>query len=106
MAYPIFLVGLCAFLFSIVLTPICRDLCRRMGLVDRPDHHRKLHTEPVPHMGGVAIALSYTASCLLLVLFPIRHALPIDSGYVLRAIPAGLIIFGTGVLDDILHLKP
>lgn len=106
MSYPIFLVGFCAFLFSVVLTPTCRDLFRRFGFVDRPDHNRKLHTGPVPHMGGVPIVLSYLASWLLLLLFPIRTALPIDVGHVLRALPAGMIIFATGILDDKLRLKP
>jgi UDP-GlcNAc:undecaprenyl-phosphate GlcNAc-1-phosphate transferase len=105
MLYPLLLVGLCAFLFSIVLTPVCRNLFRRLGIVDRPDHQRKLHTEAVPHMGGVPIAIAYVASCLLLTLFP-RTDLPIHWLHVLRAAPAGLIIFATGVLDDILHLKP
>ena len=66
MLYPIVLIGLCAFLLSVVLTPVCRDLFRRLGIVDRPDHDRKLHTEPVPHMGGVPIALAYLSSCALL----------------------------------------
>jgi UDP-GlcNAc:undecaprenyl-phosphate GlcNAc-1-phosphate transferase len=105
MLYPIFLVGLCAFLLSLVLTPMCRDLFRHMGIVDRPDADRKLHTQPVPHMGGVPIALAYVASFLLLPLFP-PQIVPIHFIHVLRAAPAGLIIFLTGILDDLFGLKP
>jgi UDP-GlcNAc:undecaprenyl-phosphate GlcNAc-1-phosphate transferase len=103
--YPIFVVGLCAFLFSLLLTPLCRNLFRRLGIVDRPDQNRKLHTTPIPLMGGVPIALAYGASCLLLTLFP-KELVPIHFSHVLRAVPAGLIIFATGLLDDLLHLKP
>ena len=103
--YPIFLVGLAAFFVSIVLTPTCRDLCRRLGIVDRPDAGRKLHAIPVPLLGGVPIALAYLTGCLLLALVP-RSLVQIHVMHVLLVAPAGLIIFATGVLDDLLHLKP
>src|ERR1051326_2310142 len=103
--YPIFLVGFCAFLLSAVLTPLCRNLFARFGIVDKPDQDRKLHNTPIPLMGGVPIALAYVCSCLLLVLLP-RNVFPMPFSDILRAAPAGLIIFATGVLDDILHLKP
>jgi UDP-GlcNAc:undecaprenyl-phosphate GlcNAc-1-phosphate transferase len=103
--FPIFLVGLCAFLFSLVLTPICRNLFRRLGIVDRPDNQRKLHTQPVPHMGGVPICLAYLASCVLLLTLLPGTAFP-HFPRILQALPAGLIIFATGALDDSIHLKP
>jgi UDP-GlcNAc:undecaprenyl-phosphate GlcNAc-1-phosphate transferase len=105
MFYPIFLVGLVAFFLSIVLTPACRDLFRHLGIVDRPDQDRKLHTQPVPLMGGVPIALSYVASFLVLLLFP-KEAVPFHFADVLRVVPAGLIVFFTGIVDDLLGLKP
>ena len=104
MLYPIFIIGLCAFLFSIVLTPVCRDLFRRLGIVDRPDQTRKFHQAPVPLMGGVPIALAYVASWALLALFP--GAASPHLARVLRALPACLVILGVGILDDILHIKP
>jgi len=104
MLYPIFLIGLCAFLFSIVLTPVCRDLFRRLGIVDRPDQTHKLHDAPVPLMGGVPIALAYVASWSLLALFP--SAASPHLARVLRVLPACLVILAVGILDDILHLKP
>ena len=105
MFYPVLIVGFCAFFFSVILTPLCRDLFRRLGIVDRPDHGRKLHATPIPLMGGVPIALAYLAGCLLLALVP-RDLVPIHVTHVLLAAPAGLIIFATGILDDILHLNP
>jgi UDP-GlcNAc:undecaprenyl-phosphate GlcNAc-1-phosphate transferase len=103
--YPIFLAGLCAFLFCVVLTPFCRDLFRKWGFVDEPDHSRKLHTEPVPHMGGVPLAIAYVASIGLLAMLPGR-VLQIHFIHIAAAAPAGFIMFMTGVLDDMLHLRP
>jgi len=105
MVYPIYIVGFCAFVFSLLLTPLCRNLFRRIGIVDRPDHDRKLHIQPVAHMGGVPIVIAYVASCMLLFLLP-KSLVPIHISHVLLSAPAGLIIFVTGILDDIVHLKP
>jgi len=105
MFYSILLIGFSAFLVSVVLTPTCRDLFRRFGIMDRPDENRKLHDIPVPHMGGVPIALAYLTGCILLSLVP-RELVPIHLSHVLLVAPAGLIIFATGILDDVFHLKP
>jgi len=103
--YPIVIAGFCAFVVSVILTPICRDLFRKFGFVDEPDHTRKLHTEPVPHMGGVPLAIAYVASACLLALLPGRMFLG-HLPRILAAAPAGFLIFLTGVLDDVLHLRP
>ena len=43
---------------SLALTPLCRLVARRCGLVDRPDTHRKLHTRMTPTAGGPAVLLA------------------------------------------------
>ena len=57
--YSLIAVGIAAFLLSLLLTPLVRNLFRRWGLVDHPDSARKLHKRPVPSGGGVAVALAY-----------------------------------------------
>lgn len=52
-----FLVALAA---SLVLTPVCRRLALRYRVVDRPGG-KKIHGEPTPLLGGVAIALALAA---------------------------------------------
>ncbi len=42
---------------ALLLTPLCRRLAMRFGIVDRPGN-RKIHWEPTPLLGGVAIALA------------------------------------------------
>ncbi len=50
--------GLSSFLFAFILTPLTRDVFARLGFVDDPTGGRKLHSAPVPRVGGVAIAIS------------------------------------------------
>ena len=47
-----------SFLCSIALTPLVAKIARHVGLVDRPDGHRKLHGREVALGGGVAVLLS------------------------------------------------
>ena len=102
------LLGISSFFLSVILTPVCRDFFVGMGLVDRPDEWRKLHKEPVARVGGVAIALAYLGACILLFFSPLRNDVlkPEQLPFILRLLPAGLLILTTGLLDDLLNLKP
>ncbi len=53
----------CGFGLSLVLTPVAAALACRVGLLDRPDGQRKMHTRPVPLAGGLAI---FFAICITL----------------------------------------
>ena len=102
---PMFWLGGIAFALSLVLTPIFRDVFRSYGVVDAPDHGRKIHKYPVPRVGGVALACAYLGAFLLL---PghVRLQLQPDLGLVARLAPAAALIFATGLIDDLLGLKP
>ncbi|MBX5496455.1 MAG: undecaprenyl/decaprenyl-phosphate alpha-N-acetylglucosaminyl 1-phosphate transferase [Bryobacteraceae bacterium] len=105
--YIVFAIGLVSFLISLVLTPIVRDAFLRRNIVDRPDHFRKVHKRAIPRVGGIAIAVAYSASFLIAPLIP----LPWDvlqnslSRVALLCMAAGLVFF-TGLLDDLVGLKP
>ena len=102
------LFGFCSFCFSVLLTPLCRDLFRYLGIVDRPDQSRKIHAAPVPHMGGVPLLLSYALTCLLMLEFPPSKPLwePFNFSILIWAAPAVGMMFVTGILDDLYHLDP
>ena len=95
-----------SFLFALLLTPLVRNTSRRLGIVDHPND-RKLHRHPIPRVGGVAIILAYAAAyaCLLLAHFhagvEVRHGFR----FVMRLGPAALMIFITGLIDDIWGLN-
>jgi len=61
MIYPLVAVAV-AFLFSLIATPLARKLALRIGMVDHPDSHRKLHREPIALCGGTAILFSLFAT--------------------------------------------
>jgi UDP-GlcNAc:undecaprenyl-phosphate GlcNAc-1-phosphate transferase len=85
-----------AFVLTLLITPACRAACRRFGWLDHPDS-RKLHSAPIPRAGGIAIFLGYAAAICA----------PIGAAH--RAwtiLPAVLAAFTTGLLDDIVNLKP
>jgi len=54
-----------AFVFAVSATPIARRIALRTGVIDQPNA-RKIHTRPMPLLGGAAI---YVAFILTLVLF-------------------------------------
>ncbi|MBF0543626.1 MAG: undecaprenyl/decaprenyl-phosphate alpha-N-acetylglucosaminyl 1-phosphate transferase [Candidatus Riflebacteria bacterium] len=92
----LFLAFVIAWLSGLFLVPLVRKVAIRLGIVDRPNR-RKIHTSPTPRVGGLAIFLA-----------SILGALPFldNERKVLGIMIAGTIIFVTGLLDDILDLKP
>ena len=106
--YAFLVLGISAFVFCLVLTPICRDLFHRAGLVDRPDADRKFHLRAVPRMGGIPIALSYALSLMLVLWFtPGSSKIYIQHQQLFFSLlPAAGLIFMTGLLDDLIGLKP
>src|SRR5258708_779780 len=94
------ILGGSSFLLALILTPICRNLCRRFGLVDNPDQARKLHTSPIPNMGGVPIVIAYFGSFAIAAAFAQKIQVgAFNLDLAVRLIPALAIIFATGLLD-------
>lgn len=105
--YIAFLLGLFSFIVALSLTPLFRELFNRFGLVDRPDTTRKLHARPIPRVGGIPIAIAYSSAFLALTFFW-RQPDPLGGHGVSAAnlLPAAGVIFLTGLLDDLIGLKP
>jgi UDP-GlcNAc:undecaprenyl-phosphate GlcNAc-1-phosphate transferase len=85
-----FLVFTLAVAASMLAIPLVSKLAPRLGLLDHPDP-RKVHTAPVPRVGGWGIALGSTVP--LLVSLQID---PLIQSYVLAVI----VLFVFGVWDD------
>lgn len=91
---------ICAFVVSILTTPVARRLALRTGTVDAPAA-RKIHTNPVPLLGGIAI---YAGCVLALVLFG-------DRAFVrefIAILSAATLVSACGLADDrwTLHAYP
>ena len=105
--YPLFMLALSSFGAAFLLTPLCRNLAIRWGLVDQPDYIRKFHTRAVPRIGGISIFIAYLLSFTLLLLSPYKfgNIARGDFDVVRNLFPAATIVFVTGLLDDLLRLK-
>jgi UDP-GlcNAc:undecaprenyl-phosphate GlcNAc-1-phosphate transferase len=96
--------GFVSFILCLILTPIFRDIFRSYGVVDQPDHGRKIHKYPIPRVGGIAIAASYVASFFIVQLR--TGILNQQLALVWKVLPAAAVIFAVGVIDDLWGLKP
>jgi UDP-GlcNAc:undecaprenyl-phosphate GlcNAc-1-phosphate transferase len=106
-------------LFAALLVPLSRFLARRLGVLDAPGH-RKIHEQPMPRLGGVAV---FAAFSLVVVsghwLAPVLSSIPAardalggsldllgESHRVANKLTAllagGALAFSVGLLDDIL----
>lgn len=94
-----------AFVLASALIPILIRISHGFGACDTPGH-RKLHTEPVPHLGGVGIVVSVLAAMAAGYILMSRTGAP--SAF--RPGRDGLVIGGLllvhviGVIDDALDI--
>lgn len=96
--------GALTFIFVGLMTPVMRSIALRIGAVDAPNLERKIQKNPVPYLGGVAIALGIVVASyasLLAVDFSMETFRL--ASFVL--IPA-LAIAVMGLVDDLRGLQP
>lgn len=99
-----FILGALTFIFVGAITPVMRAIAISVGAFDAPNLDRKVQKEPVPYLGGVAIAIGIVVasySSLLAVDFTMETFRL--ASYVL--IPA-LAIAVMGLVDDLRGLQP
>lgn len=86
---------LAAAVVSLISTPVVRTLAFRVGAVDVPKDNRRMHSHPIPRMGGLAIFFGFLLS--VLVFLPLSEQL--------RGMLLGTsIIVVLGIFDDIYSL--
>ena len=56
------ILGAATFVLVGGLTPVMRKIAIKINAVDRPNLDRKTQKEPVPYLGGVAIAIGITVA--------------------------------------------
>lgn len=88
--------SLSTLLLGLILTLIVRAASQRVGLVAAPRKDR-WHEKPTPMMGGVAIYLSFVIGFLIFA--------PKSQG-TFAILGAGTLLFVTGLVDDLIHIKP
>ena len=98
------LLGALSLITVSLLTPIMRSIAKHYGVVDAPAESHKTHKNPVPYLGGVAIALgvlivTYIAS--LASNFS-RETFLLASSVLIPAMIMGIV----GLIDDLRNLSP
>lgn len=100
--------GFCSFLLALVLTPFVRDRFRTSGFVDLPNDPRKIHSRPIPRVGGIAIMASYVICFVLITFIPFNawQKIQINSQFVTILCIGTGVVFISGLLDDFYRIRP
>ncbi len=81
---------------SFLATPLVKNLAYKVGAIDVPKDERRMHHQPIPRLGGLAIFIAF--------LFTVIIFADIDRQLQGMLLGAVMIVI-LGVLDDILSLK-
>lgn len=114
-----------SFALALILTPLVRQYARRNGWVDPPNLERKIHREPMPLLGGVAVFAAFAVNVLFNYLVVLPLAARWDAPWVdfpdwrayiegafrvgpklLVLVAGGALMVALGLCDDRKDLKP
>ena len=95
-------VFIAALILSLLGTPLFRWIALRKGISDQPDQAVKIHFRPIPYLGGCAIWLAWTVPLVVYYLW----GRPSQGHATLAVIAGGTVAFLTGLLDDLVDLRP
>lgn len=100
--FKVILLFSASLLVSVLCVPAIKRLVTTLGILDFPDKTdgqktwRKIHTVPIPNLGGVAIFMGFFCG-LTLAGFPTG---------IMRVYACSLLMFATGLVDDVRQLSP
>src|ERR1043166_5641485 len=88
---------------SLFLTPVVRRIAERRGWLDVPADARRVHSSPVPRLGGVAVFASFAAALAVLPLVDnlVTHALVERWQAAVAVLASSTLVFVFGVFDDL-----
>jgi UDP-GlcNAc:undecaprenyl-phosphate/decaprenyl-phosphate GlcNAc-1-phosphate transferase len=93
-----------AFTITFIAIPRVLRISLEKNLVDIPDDLRKLHNNPIPSLGGVAIVCGFIVAGLLSSSSVFEASTNIMQSQYLAA--GFLVLFFAGVVDDIVEISP
>ena len=103
--------GLIAYFTALAMAalaaPMVAGISGKLGIVDKPDGHRKLHTKPVPLAGGITILVSGILAMGVTVwlkpdLFKSTYG---DIRFLASLLAASVLIVAIGLIDDRFGLR-
>lgn len=93
-------------LLAVITTPIVIYIARHFNIVDNPDV-RKVHSKPVPRIGGVAIFISMIGLVVPILFLPnaVGQVFRVIQDKVIVLLLAATVMFLVGLWDDIKGLR-
>ncbi|MFL5732542.1 MAG: hypothetical protein ACJ78Q_05015, partial [Chloroflexia bacterium] len=98
---------------SFLLTPVVRRIAIRLGKLDMPGEARRVHSQPVPRLGGLAMFAAFAVGVGLTFVVDIgRINTPFPTNNRFEPGRFGLLLFGAGIIalvmawDDLRGIKP
>jgi len=99
----IWLILLTTICFGIITTPLVIKFAIKFGFVDKPNE-RKVHTNSIPRLGGLAIYSSFILGSTLLYFY--TGIFNGKENLYFALVIGGSIIAATGIIDDKFELSP
>lgn len=88
---------LISFLVTFYLVPLMCRIAKKHAIMDIPDGQIKVHKEPTPYLGGMAVFIGFLSALALI--FPFYNQMML--------IVVGLtLLFFLGLIDDLIPLEP
>jgi UDP-GlcNAc:undecaprenyl-phosphate/decaprenyl-phosphate GlcNAc-1-phosphate transferase len=100
---PYLLVGLVALVTTFIVTPLVRWFSIKIGAIDQPND-RKVHAEPTPTLGGLALFIGIFAAGVVASRMPEFEEVFRTSSAPLGIAAGSIVVFVLGVVDDFLSL--
>ncbi len=97
------IVFLCAAGVSFAMTPLAIIIAKKTGAIDVPKDNRRVHQNPVPRIGGMAIFFGTTLALLLALAMNIL-GFPQTEMKIIGIIVGGVLIYILGTIDDFVNL--
>ncbi len=91
---------------AIIITPIVIRVARQLNIVDTPDI-RKVHSKPIPRIGGVAIFVSMMGLVIPVLFLPnvVGDSFRLIHSKIVVVLCAAGFIFFVGLVDDVRDLR-
>jgi UDP-GlcNAc:undecaprenyl-phosphate/decaprenyl-phosphate GlcNAc-1-phosphate transferase len=116
--FDINIYALCAGTFVLALaatalaTPLVCRMAIKLGHFDEPDGQRRVHSEPTPRIGGVAIYLGFTLALFVTLNVALSNNAVInryldtpDLARVIGLLFGGTLMMGVGLWDDVMGMR-
>lgn len=91
---------------AIIVTPLVIRMALRLGMVDQPDA-RRVHTQPTPRGGGLAVVIAFHVACAAIFLPPwSEFSGRLTETWWLNFLALTAALTVVGLLDDSFGLRP